>query len=37
MEKTQKVMEKNHGIFCNLKSMNPASVIFKQQGKKSFD
>jgi len=28
MEKTEKPMEKvmeNHGIFCNLKSMNPLS------------
>jgi len=26
MEKTEKVME-NHGIFCNLKSMNPVTFV----------
>jgi len=32
MEKTEKVMEKvmeNHGIFCNLKSTNPAMSMKK--------
>jgi len=36
MEKTEKVMKKvieNHGIFCNLKSMNPASKNHYLSGK----